>query len=180
MPKSLTLAPPAKSTAQSVYPQTETYFITLCTHERECLFGEIVEGEMQLNDLGSLVVEEWQKSFDSCSDLDLHHWVIMPNHIHGIVGAASQEQEEVPQQPPVQETKVRSHSLRNWITTFKGMATQRINHLRQLPHQPLWQQEVDQHVIAHRFAFHTFHQYITTNPHAWDWDKLHPDSPALT
>ncbi len=178
--QSLALPPTPTPALQSAYPQTETYFITLCTHKRECLFGDIVEGEMQLNDLGLLVAEEWQKSFDHCANINLHHWVIMPNHIHGIIAAADKAVEELPQQPPVEPTNVRSHSLLNWITTFKRMATQRINHLRALPHQPLWQQEVDQHVISHRFAFHTFHQYITTNPHAWDWDKLHPDSPALS
>lgn len=180
MSQTLTLSPPSAPTLQSTFPQTETYFITLCTHERECLFGEIIAGEMQLNDLGTLVADEWQASFEQSADFDLHHWVMMPNHIHGIIGAANSGPQDLDQQPLVQETKVRSHSLIKWISSFKGIASQRIKHLRNLPHQPLWQQEVDQHIIPHRFAFHTFHQYITTNPHAWDWDKLHPDSPALT
>lgn len=136
---------------------------------------------MYLNDLGTLVADEWQKAFDTCPDLDLHHWVIMPNHIHGIVGAADRQDDSSSQYLADTEfSNLRSHSLLNWISTFKRMATQRIKHLRQLPHQPLWQPEVDQHIIPHRFAFHTFYQYITTNPHAWDWDKLHPDSPALS
>jgi len=134
---------------------------------------------MQLNDLGLLVAEEWQKSFDNVSEINLLHWVIMPNHIHGIIGAADQKVEELREQPSSLDQKnVRSHSLLSWINIFQGKASQRINHLRKRPHQPLWQQDVDQHVIPHRFAFHTFRQYITTNPHAWDWDKLHPDSPA--
>lgn len=136
---------------------------------------------MCLNDLGLLIAEEWQQSFNTCSDFDLHHWVIMPNHIHGIVGATEHNSTATVQySAPVESSKVRSHSLSKWISHFKEMAAQRIKPLRRRPHQPLWQQEIDQHVIPHRFAFHTFHQYITTNPHAWDWDKLHPDSPAFS
>lgn len=181
VPKTISRPQPPTPTIKSDYPQTEAYFITLCTHDRECLFGEVVDGQMQLNDLGLLVAEEWQKSFDNCLDIDLHHWVIMPNHIHGIIAAAHQDDwKESSSQPQTIETRSRSHSLITWMTTFKKMATERIDHLRNLPHQPLWQQEFDKHSIPHRFAFHTFHQYITTNPHAWDWDKLHPDSPALS
>ncbi len=136
---------------------------------------------MCLNDLGRLIAEEWQKSFDICSDFDLHHWVIMPNHIHGIVGATEHHDTSTVQcSTPRASTTVRSHSLSQWITHFKEIATQRIKPLRKRSHQPLWQQEVDQQIIPHRFAFHTFRQYITTNPHAWDWDKLHPDSPAFS
>lgn len=165
---------------QSDYPQTETYFITLCTHKRECLFGDIVAGKMRLNHLGEVVADEWQKFFEACSELNLHYWVIMPNHIHGIVGAIDPPVEVPPHHAPKLELAPRqSHSLRNFIATFKEIATNRLHPLRNRPDLPLWQQEVDQHIIPHRFAFHTFHQYITTNPHAWDWDKLHPDSPAL-
>ncbi len=134
---------------------------------------------MQLSNLGQLVAEEWQTSCATCSKIDLHHWVMMPNHIHGIIATADTI-EELPQQPQLDQINVRSQPLLNWISTFKKATTQRISHLRTLPQQPLWQQEIDQHVISHRFAFHTFYQYITTNPHAWDWDKLHPDSPALS
>ncbi|NJK29009.1 MAG: hypothetical protein HC851_17060 [Acaryochloris sp. RU_4_1] len=175
--------------AKSECPQSQAYFVTLCTHQRECLFGEIVEGQMQLNSLGALVAEEWQKSFETSADIDLHHWVIMPNHIHGIVTTVEEqdrvlpepsEQDQTPLQSSRSDPKSSSHDLRDWINTFKKMATERINPLRALPQQPLWQREFDQHFIPHRFAFHTFHQYINTNPHAWDWDKLHPDSPACS
>ncbi len=186
MSTTLTLPRPPIPTIKSDYPQAETYFITVCTHERECLFGEVVDGQMKLNDVGLLVAEEWQKCFDACSDMDLHHWVIMPNHIHGIVATADPETEESSDPSNIESDPSRlssgdyesSHFLRTWINSFKEVAASRINSLRKLPHQPLWQQEFDTHCIPHRFAFHTYHQYINTNPHAWHWDKLHPDSPA--
>ena len=172
-----TLPQPPTPTLKSDYPQAETYFITVCTHDRECLFGEVVDGQMKLNDIGLLVAEEWQKCCDASSDIDLHHWVIMPNHIHGIVATTEQDTEDDSSRLSVNEQQF-SHSLQTWINSFKELAANRINSLKKLSHQPLWQREFDKHCIPHRFAFHTYHQYINTNPHAWQWDKLHPDSPA--
>ena len=69
------------------YSQPGAYFITICTHERECLFGEIVNDEMILNDYGKIVYEEWFLSAKIRNEIELYEneFVVMPNHIHGIV-----------------------------------------------------------------------------------------------
>jgi REP element-mobilizing transposase RayT len=61
------------------------YFVTLVTENRECLFGQVVDGEMILNDLGRIVQEEWMRSPQIRSELDMDRWIVMPNHFHGIV-----------------------------------------------------------------------------------------------
>jgi REP element-mobilizing transposase RayT len=61
------------------------YFVTICTWNRECLFGEIVDGEMRLSSIGEIVAEEWQKTPDIRPNVVLDEWVIMPNHLHGII-----------------------------------------------------------------------------------------------
>jgi REP element-mobilizing transposase RayT len=67
------------------YSQAGEYFITICTHEREYLFGEIANDEMQLNAFGRIVDVEWQKSAEIRTEIELGAYVIMPNHFHAIV-----------------------------------------------------------------------------------------------
>ncbi|SDX35990.1 transposase [Nitrosomonas oligotropha] len=67
------------------YSQAGAYFITICTHDRMPLFGEIVDGVMTLNAAGNIVSEEWQKTGQIRHQIALHEFVIMPNHIHGII-----------------------------------------------------------------------------------------------
>ena len=67
------------------YRQAGTYFVTLCTYNRECLFGEVVDGEMHLNELGQIVHEEWLRSADIRPEMVLDAFVVMPNHLHGII-----------------------------------------------------------------------------------------------
>ena len=67
------------------YTSAGAYFITICTHGRDCLFGRVVDGEMQLNALGELVRAEWEKSGTIRAEIELGPYVIMPNHFHGII-----------------------------------------------------------------------------------------------
>ena len=67
------------------YSQVGAYFITICTIHRECIFGEIVNGEMILNDFGQIAHDEWLKTTRIRPNITLDVFVIMPNHIHGII-----------------------------------------------------------------------------------------------
>ena len=77
------------------YSQAGLYFITICTHKQLHLFGEIEKDKMQLNDTGLMVDKIWHEIPDHFTNIELQEFVIMPNHIHGII-------EIVPvQAPPV-------------------------------------------------------------------------------
>lgn len=172
MPAILTPQLPALRTTANPSPTSNAqYFITLCTHERQCLFGEIVDGQMLLNKLGAIVEDEWQSAAQDRQDLDCQQWIIMPNHIHGIVTVA-----ESADQHSTSDTK-KQQTLSDWIDQFKATVTERINSHRK-KERPIWQPTDDQQLIPHHFAFNIFRQYIRSNPHAWLWDKLHPDSPS--
>ena len=67
------------------YSQAGAYFITICTHQREYIFGNIVDGEMKLNELGQIAFEQWQQIPERFGSIELDAFVIMPNHIHGII-----------------------------------------------------------------------------------------------
>jgi putative transposase len=67
------------------YSQPGAYFVTICAHQRQCIFGEIIDGQMRLNQYGVIVADEWQKSSIIRREIELDAWVVMPNHFHGIV-----------------------------------------------------------------------------------------------
>ena len=67
------------------YTLAGAYFITLVTWQRECLFGKVVAGEMQLTKLGEMVASEWKRLEKRFPAVELDEWVVMPNHFHGII-----------------------------------------------------------------------------------------------
>jgi REP element-mobilizing transposase RayT len=67
------------------YSQPGGYFVTLVTHQRTCVFGDIIDGEMRLNTVGKIVQEEWIRSAQIRSEVMLDEFIIMPNHFHAIL-----------------------------------------------------------------------------------------------
>jgi putative transposase len=67
------------------YSQQGAYFVTICTYKRNCLFGEIVDGEIKLNTNGEIVRGCWLSIFRHFLNVELDEFVIMPNHLHGII-----------------------------------------------------------------------------------------------
>jgi REP element-mobilizing transposase RayT len=67
------------------YTQAGAYFITICTHDRVCLFGEIRNNAMALNRFGELAVDEWVRTGRMRPNVRVAEFVVMPNHIHGIL-----------------------------------------------------------------------------------------------
>ena len=62
------------------------YFITICTYQRQCLLGEIVDGEMQLSEFGQIVSDTYLWLASQYPYVYLDQWIVMPNHLHGIIG----------------------------------------------------------------------------------------------
>ena len=69
------------------YANTGMYFTTICTKEREPYFGKIINGQMRLSELGKVAESEWTKTIELRPDmnLELGEFVVMPNHVHGII-----------------------------------------------------------------------------------------------
>lgn len=70
------------------YSQEGLYFITICVQGRLCLFGEITKGKMILNDVGKIANEYWMEIPKHFSNIELHKYIVMPNHVHGIIEIA--------------------------------------------------------------------------------------------
>jgi putative transposase len=67
------------------YAQAGAYFVTICTQNRKWLFGEIVDGEMRMNDVGKMVQTVWNELPQYYRDVDIDTFIVMPNHVHGIL-----------------------------------------------------------------------------------------------
>jgi REP element-mobilizing transposase RayT len=67
------------------YASAGVYFITICTYQGHSLFGEIINSQMQLNEYGQIVADEWLHSANIRQEIELDEWIVMPNHLHGIV-----------------------------------------------------------------------------------------------
>ena len=67
------------------YRQPGAYFVTIGVQYRKCLFGEIIDGQMQSNEIGKIVIEYWNRIPQHFSSVELGECVVMPNHIHGII-----------------------------------------------------------------------------------------------
>ena len=110
------------------YGQDGVYYVTICTFNRECLFGDVVDGTMELNEFGEIVAECWNNIHGQFPNVELDQWVIMPNHVHGIihiVGAIH----ELPLQV-IGRKQRRNMLLPKMVGYFKMNAAKRINLLR--------------------------------------------------
>ena len=171
------------------YAQASAYFVTICAHQRADLFGEVVRGEMHLNDMGALVAEEWIKTESIRSEILLDEWVIMPNHFHAIImitdGAAkphidfsgydnchtraycdSRAYCHTPLRSP-------SKNLGAVVRGFKSAATRLINQWRKSPSTPVWQRNYYEHIIRNEDELQDIRKYIQNNPLRWEADSLY-------
>ena len=82
---------PAKHNRHSIrlkgydYAQSGLYFITICCHNRACIFGHIENGIMIMNQYGKIAHNHWKNTIEIRNNIELHEFVVMPNHIHGII-----------------------------------------------------------------------------------------------
>jgi len=158
------------------YTQAGAYFVTLCTWQRECLFGEIVGGEMQLNDYGRVLEEEWLHTAVVRPNVDLDAFVIMPNHMHGIIVICDDPVEATRRVAPTGAIpRIVAGSLGAMIGQIKSITTKRINTLRHTPGQAMWQRNYHDHIIRSEMALNNIRQYIAHNPMRWAEDEENPD-----
>jgi putative transposase len=174
------------------YSAAGAYFITLCTYQRQYLFGEIMDGAMHLNPYGKIVEEEWMQSSTIRQEIELDGWVIMPDHMHGIViithhdiSARAHGRVPPPSAPPPFGPKPyappscipprKPQSISSFMAGFKSAATKRINILRDTPGTPVWQRNYHERIIRDESALNNIRRYIQMNPINWKSDQFHQD-----
>ncbi|MGK7877679.1 MAG: transposase [Xenococcaceae cyanobacterium] len=158
------------------YSQSGAYFITICIHNRECLLGTIDNSTMILNQFGEIVNNIWKSLENKYPRITLDEFVIMPNHIHGILviensGEAITDPNLVGaiHELPLHK-KRRKMLLPKAIGYFKMNAAKRINQIRNIQGQPVWQKNYYEHIIRNEFALEKIREYIVNNPRKWNED----------
>jgi len=151
------------------YSSPGAYFVTICTQNRECLFGDIVNGKMVLNDIGKIVADEWIKTGDIRDEIELDAWVVMPNHFHGIVMIRRGDRPVAPTPTPLPGP--RPKSIGSLMSGFKSAVTKRINKIRQTPGISVWQRNFYEHIIRNETELGNIRQYIINNPLNWRSDE---------
>jgi putative transposase len=155
------------------YAAPNAYFITLCTAERRCLFGRIVEGTMHLNAIGRIVEEEWHRTAEMRPALSFDEHIIMPNHLHVIVVVVKEAPPAGDRRSPLQNNRPPSGSLGSIIGGFKSAVTRRINGLDSRI-GPIWQRNYYEHIIRSEKALDSIRSYILSNPLNWAADRENP------
>ncbi|MHC1736568.1 MAG: transposase [Ignavibacteriaceae bacterium] len=165
------------------YSNTGFYFVTICTFNRENIFGKILNGVVELSELGVIVRQEWEKSFLIRTELYCDEYIIMPNHIHALVEIINKPEYKNNINVETQNINVETHgraslpirtpkSISSFVAGFKSSATKRINQFRQQPKQPVWQSRFYDHIILNESDYFNIKNYIVENPSNWEKDKL--------
>jgi REP element-mobilizing transposase RayT len=168
------------------YTNEGAYFVTICTHQREPLFGAIADGDVILTQIGAIVDECWSAIPDHFPAVELDAYVVMPNHLHGIViitqhAANVGARHAVPLQSRPEPTPVQafgkpiSGSLPMIVRSFKSAAARLVNISRDTPSAPLWQRNYYEHIIRNENDLNRIRAYIENNPSTWETDSENPN-----
>jgi putative transposase len=137
------------------YSVAGAYFITICTHQREHLFGKILDGEMQESKIASIVRSHWLNLSRHYANLITDEFIIMPDHIHGIM---------ILKEASINNVK----SIPNIIQEFKTFSARKINITREQKGIPVWQRNYYESVIRTTEGLDNVRKYIVDNPRNWD------------
>lgn len=164
------------------YTEAGAYFITIVTQSGECLFGEVVNGIMRLNDAGRMVSCVWNELPERFPSIILDAFVVMPNHIHGIIVSASND--DAPIRIPVgaglvparhRATTRVAPTVGDVIGAFKSRVTVEYTRgVRTNGWMPfrgrLWQRNYYEPIIRNEESLNRIRQYILDNPQRWAID----------
>ena len=187
------------------YSQPGAYFVTICTQNGECLFGRVIDGRMQLNDAGRMVQSVWDEMLDHYPGVGIDAFVVMPNHVHGIIvltgdivgatprgcpdgGLITYDQDGQARGPaPTGESRgdvpANRMSLSDVVHRFKSFTTAKYRHgVKHAGWPPfpgkVWQRNYWEHVIRDERALQQIREYVVNNPARWAEDRMHPDAPS--
>ena len=175
------------------YSQAGAYYVTIVTQGRECLFGEVINSEMYINDYGSIVQKWWDEIPIHFPNVELGMFVIMPNHIHGIIFITAERRGEVlsPRDNPnnnnldknVDGTSnqggktppLHNPTLGQIVAYFKYQSTKEMNRIEtENAITKFWQRNYYEHIIRDEKDLQNKTDYIEANPMLWDEDDNNP------
>ena len=174
------------------YSQQGGYFVTICTKNRECLLGEIQNEKMILNKYGKVIYEKWNNIIKHFHNTKLDEFVVMPNHIHGIlfiiavnVGAKHSNNDTIPRSQDIIQNASPLHtlpkgtipgSLSAIMQNYISITTRKINQIRKTPSEKFWQRNYYEHIVRDEEELNKIREYIINNPQKWEEDRNNPEN----
>ncbi len=173
------------------YSQAGLYFITICVQDRKYLFGQIEDGVVVLNDAGKMAQNEWQKIPSRFTNVQLHEYIIMPNHFHAImeiVGStlvvdqnAHDDGDDIDDEKGGQSQGIaptNTKTIGDIVGAFQSIVTvEYIRGVKRFGWQPfnakLWQRNFYEHIIRDEQSCQRISNYIVNNPKNWKEDKFY-------
>jgi putative transposase len=156
------------------YTQPGAYYITLCTKARQCLFGDVVKGEMRLNSLGYIAFTCWQAIPNHFSHVELDAFVIMPNHLHGILVIRDTLVGATHASPLHNLCGPAPKSVGAIVGSYKSAVSKHINAICNTKGNSIWQRNYYEHINRNDESLHNIRQYILENPWRWAGDPENP------
>lgn len=178
---------PSARLQQWDYRWAGAYFITICTKHRQHIFGKIENGKMILSNVGILANVFWYEIKNHHNNVELGEFVVMPNHIHGILiltnnesidvdndnvetgHALSQQHHNVQIIGKQRFQNIGKHSVSSIIGSYKSAVSK---HAHRLGFEIVWQTRFHDHIIRNNSSFQTITNYIINNPANWRDDKF--------
>jgi putative transposase len=165
------------------YSASGAYFVTICVHECACALGDVLDGEVRLNEYGEIVAECWNDLPNHYPHIELDAFVVMPNHAHGVIVTDGDRRDEVSSPTitaphdgegaataPLQQRP----TVGQMIAYFKYQSTKRINAQRNGVGTRFWQRNFYDHIIRNDRELNAIREYIIHNPLRWDADLDNP------
>jgi putative transposase len=157
------------------YSRNALYFVTSCVHDRVCCFGEIKDDQMFPNEYGKIAEQQWQWLEQQYPYIVLHSFVVMPNHIHGIIeiddrmvlvgtGRVVGTGRDLSLQKKIK-------SLSELMGAYKTTASKKIHLLGLTDFK--WQRSFHDHIVRNEESYLRISNYIQNNPSNWKGDKFY-------
>ena len=171
------------------YSSEGACFVTMCTQNRECLFGVIVNGEMILNEYGKIVEQCRNDLPNHYDNIALDAYVIMPDHFHGIIFIVSVDSVDaldsvnaidsvdsvlvgaIHELPRLKQQQRRKMLLPKIVGRLKMNSAKQINQMRNTPGISVWQRNYYEHIIRDEKSLENIQKYIINNPLQWYYDN---------
>jgi len=160
------------------YRSVGAYFVTLNALRRACLFGDIVDDKMVLNHIGQIVETCWRAIPDHFARVLLDAFVIMPNHIHGILLKKGARRGTACRAPTERFGRPVPGSIPTVVRSFKSAATRETNREKGSSGAPFWQRGYYEHVVRDDEELNRIRRYIEENPLRWALDQENTARPV--
>ncbi len=162
------------------YSAPGSYFITICSQKKKCIFGDIKDEELLLNKCGKIARDYWLEIPEHFNRAEIDEFIVMPNHVHGIINLVDNAGAGHPSALKLRWTGVQPNnnkyqkiipgSIGSIIRSYKSAVTKWIHENTDII--DVWQRNYYEHIIQNEDELYRIRKYINYNPLSWQIEKI--------